>query len=86
MTGDEESRAESFGDAMNNAASEAIAQHGGIVTGMLGMITYIDADGEQRWSLFSAPGQIATVGMGLAETLRAYMDDNVRSMIRAADD
>ena len=56
-------------------------QVGGMVTGMYGIVQYIDDDGEQRIAVMCAPGQTFVVSQGLLTMANAIADTELTTNV-----
>jgi hypothetical protein len=61
-------------------------QVGGMVTGLYGIIQYIDEDGEQRIVIAAAPGQTFVVTQGLLTIANAVADTELTTYVLDATD
>lgn len=58
-----------LGQLADEAAQRYVAQGtGGMVTGMLAAVTFIDSEGEERYAIATGPGQTWTTTLGLLRT------------------
>ena len=70
-----------------NHIHEQVAGHGGIVTDVLGMVRYIDSDGQKRQMILldggSADSEIDVIaGAGMAAAIGAFVDGWVQHQFR----
>lgn len=56
-------------------------QVGGMVTGLYGIVQYIDDDGEQRIAVMCAPGQTFVVSQGLLTMANAIADTELTTYV-----
>lgn len=61
-------------DAAAKALGETAGESGGFITGFVGLVEYIDDDGDHCWSLLIADNQRVSVSHGLSTTLGKLMD------------
>lgn len=66
--------------AVDAAARDAIAGEGGIVTGFVALVTYLDAEGRRCWSLAAGEDQGLAQSLGMADILEM----TVRAQVEAA--
>lgn len=59
---------------------------GGMVTGMYGIVQWIDEDGEQRLGVICAPGQTFVVSQGLLTIANAVADTELTTFVLEDDD
>jgi hypothetical protein len=58
----------------SDAISQALQEEGSIITGMLGVVTTIDEDGDQILMFVALPGQTSTQTAGLAKALDIHAE------------
>lgn len=66
--------------AVEAAARDAIADSGGMVTGFIALVTFIDADGDRCWSMAAGDEQGLAQSLGMADILEM----TVRAQVEAA--
>jgi hypothetical protein len=62
------------------------AELGGMVTGMYGVVQWIDDDGEQRIGVICAPGQTFVVSQGLLTIANAVADADLTTYVLDSSD
>lgn len=66
--------------AVEQAARDALADAGGMVTGFVALTTYLNADGDRCWSLSCGAEQGLAQSLGMADILEM----TVRAQVEAA--
>lgn len=66
--------------AVEAGARDAIADSGGMVTGFIALVTYLDADGNRCWSMAAGDEQGLAQSLGMADILEM----TVRAQVEAA--
>lgn len=66
--------------AVEEAARDAIADGGGMVTGFIALVTYIDTTGNRCWSMAAGEEQGLAQSLGMADILEM----TVRAQVEAA--
>lgn len=72
-----------LGERITAAVGEQV---GGMVTGLYGIVQYIDDDGEQRIAVMCAPGQTFVVSQGLLTMANAIADTELTTYVLEAMD
>jgi hypothetical protein len=67
------------------AANEEIGRVGGLVTGILGLATFIDADGDRQWCLFTGEEQHMAISLGMAKIIRMTVEGQAAEIIFSDD-
>lgn len=80
MTAEPSEISDVVAEAVENAARDALADAGGMVTGFVALTTYLDAEGERCWSLSVGQDQGLAQSLGMANILEM----TVRAQVEAA--
>lgn len=54
--------------------AQALGQHGAMITGYLGVVTYMDDEGNHCWSFLRSEEATATNELGMAHTILKIVD------------
>lgn len=75
---DPQGMAESFSKGLADAFNDALApEGGGMVTAFVGVVKYIDADGDPRWALVSMEAQTLDLSMGMLHIATKMVDNQI---------
>jgi hypothetical protein len=66
--------------AVEAAARDVLADQGGMVTGFVALVTYLDAEGDRCWSMAAGQEQGLAQSLGMADILEM----TVRAQVEAA--
>lgn len=71
---------------VQDAISDVLAQEGGMLTGFVLSVDYLDADGEQGWQYAQAEDQSATSTLGMLRWYTLHVEDICLRSMRDDDD
>ena len=72
-------------DALEKSLQDTLSARGDMLTGFVGLATYIDKDGEKMWTVFCGDNQGTVATMGMVNLLKLYDDAQISNKFRDRD-
>lgn len=77
---------EVFSHGLDSKLGDDLAANGGgIVTGMIGLVSYVDSDGDNNWALIAGPSQSILVSMGMVDAIGMLVDRQACNLLGLDD-